>query len=329
MLTARKDEQFFHINQNRAIMNQLTKTELKPIEQRMIEMGYTPQRIAKECSFALQQINHNDYLKKCSKRSLQEAILNIANIGLSLNPAAREAYLIPRWNNKLGVSEARLEPSYIGLSKLIVQSGAVTNIIANVVFENDHFSVDLADSHKPVTHRPELSRAKRGNCIGAYALATLPNDSKQVEWIDIYEINKIREMSESWKKQGIKSVWGVHPDEMARKTVIKRIYKYLPRAKGTTGKYIDEAIEIDNQDYKATFEQRNYIDSLQRTSILTSEELDAIDEEMRGDVSFHRASEIIESLLDNQVEQTVANGYGASMKQLGRDVENAVNDETK
>ena len=76
----------------------------------------------KEKQFAIQALSSNDYLAKVAegnRTSLQNAIINIASIGISLNPALKHAYLVPR---KGGVC---LDISYMGLLHLAQSSGVI------------------------------------------------------------------------------------------------------------------------------------------------------------------------------------------------------------
>lgn len=201
----------------------------------------------KESSFALQQIMGNAQLQKCTANSLMAAVLNVANIGLTLNPAMKLAYLIPRYDRATGGMVACLEPSYQGLSKLMTDTGSVRNIIANVVYENDEFDLIYGTEQKLI-HRPKFL-SKEIQLV--YSVATLHDGSQQIEVVDSIDLNLIMESSETYKafKEGkIKScTWNDWKPEMARKTAIKRIYKYLPKTERWNK--IAEAIQIDNEDY--------------------------------------------------------------------------------
>jgi recombination protein RecT len=265
----------------------------------MQDSGFSVEKVKQEISFALQLINKSQQLQKCSKQSLQVAVLNISNIGLSLNPAAKEAYLIPRYLN--GQMEAVLEPGYVGLVKLLTDAGSVKSMVCQLVYEKDSFEIDLANNVQPVKHKPELSKSKRGNITGAYALATLIDGTRQVEYMSMEDIDEIKLRSETYKaylNQKIKScTWVSDYGEMARKTVIKRIYKYLPRTERM--QKIDEAIKQDNLDFTATDAQVAYIETLLLNSTL--------DERQRGNIEMEltvmgvqRAGEVIEHLKENQ-----------------------------
>jgi recombinational DNA repair protein RecT len=104
----------------------------------------------------------------------------------------------------------------------------------------------------------------RGEIIGCYAIATLHNGDRQAEWMSKDEIEQIRERSETYKafKAGkVKScTWVTDESEMWRKTVIRRIYKYLPRTEQMRA--IDEAIALQNGDFVISDEQKDYIEHL-------------------------------------------------------------------
>ena len=279
--------------------NEITRQQFDPIAKAMQDAGFNPERVKKEISFAIQIINKSPGLQKCSQQSLQAAVLNISNIGLSLNPVAKEAYLVPRWIN--GGTVAVLDPSYIGLVKLLTDSGSVKSMLCQLVYSGDNFEVDLANNGNPVIHKPELTRSKRGEVTGVYALATLIDGTRQVEYMSIEEVNEIRERSETYKAHKAGKIqsctWITDAGEMTRKTVIKRIYKYLPRTDRMT--QIDEAIAADNSDFAISDAQVYYIESLISTSTLEERQRGAIEMEVPV-MSSSRATEVIEMLKSNQ-----------------------------
>lgn len=234
--------------------NQLSTETFNPVVQQMQELGMDIVQIKKEISFAIQHFNKNPKLLETSLDSRLAAVVNIANIGLTLNPVAKEAYLIPRYNKVIRGVECTLEPGYVGLVKLLTDAGSVNSIVTNVVYENDkEFTINLADNVMPVVHRPELVKAKKGSVIGCYSLATLPDGTKQVEWMDIDELWRIRGRSETYGAflagKITSCVWATDETEMMRKTVVKRIYKYLPRTERMAK--VDEAIGLDNSSYNS------------------------------------------------------------------------------
>jgi phage RecT family recombinase len=274
------------------------ESKFQGIEQKMRDAGFSPERVKQELSFALQMINKSPQLLKCSGESILVAVTNISLIGLSLNPAGKEAYLIPRWSKALNGMEAVLEPGYVGLVKLLTDAGSVTAMNCQLVKENDAFKIDLADNKNPVTHSID-PKVKRGNIIGAYALGTLVNGDRQVEYMALEEIEEIRGRSETYKafvSEKIKAcTWVSDFGEMARKTVIKRIYKFLPRTDQMAK--IDQAVQLDNGDYDKRLEEAVTLAlDMQRAEIL------AIPEVLRESIQSAETKEKLKEIYENGPE---------------------------
>lgn len=311
-------------------MTALSQIE-KALEKRMVSVGMDLEAVNRELSFANQAIASDQYLQKCGKQSLAAAVVNIANIGLTLNPIAKEACLIARLNRKTNDYEATLMPMYPGLVKLATQAGGVTAIITNVVYENDQFEIDLVDNINPVkSHRPELRKSKRGDKLGAYSIATLADGRRQAEWMDIEDIRGIRDQADSWKNEKGRqySPWFRFEDEMIRKTVLKRLCKYLPRTNNATQKYFDAAVDLDNQDYEISMNQMNKIENLLMSANISQERQQEIWRGMSG-YSRSEASSVIEMLLDNQIDDVRYNGSRGSQAEISRSVKAAAEDKKR
>lgn len=297
------------MNENTSIV---TRSQFEPIERAMQDAGFNIERVKKEISFAIQSINKSAQLQKCSRESLMQAVLNVSNVGLTLNPAAKEAYLIPRYSSLTRTMEASLEASYIGLVKLLTDTGSVKAMVCQIVYGGDQFEIDLANNISPVIHKPGLNKSMRGDVVGVYALATLADGTRQVEWMDLSEVEDIRGRSETYKAfiaNKIQScTWASDFGEMMRKTVIKRIYKYLPRSEKAA--VLDKAIDLDNEDYKITDAQEDYIESLLKTSTLDERQRSWYEMELPT-MKAGRATEVIEMLKNNQQDKfTQSTSYG-------------------
>lgn len=178
----------------------------------------------REANFALQILKGNEFLAKSNPDSIKNAIVNVSLTGISLNPALKFAYLIPR-NGK-----CILDISYIGMIKILTDAGAIKNIDANVIYNNDKY--DFRKGSEPYfKHQPVLSN--RGDKVGAYAIAHFRDGGFQFEVMGKDEIEKIRATSESFKNEKTRkySPWEKWEDEMWKKTVLKRLFKLLPKTK--------------------------------------------------------------------------------------------------
>ena len=197
----------------------------------------------KESQFAIQQLQKNDYLIKTARSnqtSLQNAIINVAAIGISLNPANKHAYLVPR------DGMVCLDVSYMGLMHLAVKSGSIEWGQAKLVYENDHYENVGID--KPPIHKQQTFKDK-GPIIGAYCTVKLKTGDFLTEEMDMAAIEKIKSTSKA-----ANGPWKTFPEEMMRKTVVKRAAKYWP-----TSDRVNEAVSVIN-------EHEGLVDEIEKTS---------------------------------------------------------------
>lgn len=243
----------------------MNKTEIEVIKDKMAVVGLDPETIAKECSFAIQAISKSKQLQEATTASKQSAIINIAQVGLTLNPVLKLAYLVPRWS-KEGV-QCCLEPSYQGLVKLLTDTGSIETINSQLVYENDTFEYLPSNFERPITHVSNPFK-NRGEIIGVYAVAKLVSGLQQAEAMSLEQLHEIRELSESYKafKLGkVKScIWIDHEGEMFRKTVVRRIVKYLPKSEKF--EKVAAAIDLDEQDFRPSESQKHYARELMESS---------------------------------------------------------------
>jgi len=190
----------------------------------------------RESMFALQAIGKSDRLQKANPSSIRDAIINVASIGLSLNPAEKLAYLVPRD----GV--AVLDVSYQGLLKLATDTGSVSFAKVELVYKDDEF--EYKDMNTMPFFKPsDPFKTTRGPLRGAFCVAQLANGSKLIELMGVDEIHKIRDQSKAYKNKSGKSSgpWVTWYEEMVKKTVMKRAYKTWPKSTR-----MSEAIDIIN-----------------------------------------------------------------------------------
>lgn len=276
--------------------NQLTIKTFDPIKTRFVEL-MDEKTFLKEASFAMQHLGKNTYLATATHKSILESVLNVAQIGLTLNPALKLAYLVPR---RVGQDVVCiLEPSYQGLCKLATDTGSVKNIYAEIVYQNDQFERILGTENK-IIHKPKNS--DRGDAIGVYAVAHLFDGRCQTEWMDNLEVYEIRDYSESYKafKAGkVKDcIWERNEFEMWRKTVIKRLCKYLPKTENW--EQLEKAIEFDNYDYKIDFWQMDKIEQLMKSSAMSEEKKEFINRYLNT-YTKDQANQLIYELENSQV----------------------------
>ena len=188
----------------------------------------------KEIIFALQIFRGNETLQKCDPQSIRNAIVNIATTGATLNPALKQAFLIPRKVD--GTMMCCLDFSYRGLASLAIDTGAVLDMDATAVHKEDFFSYEMGLEPKLV-HKPSMEQ-DAGATTHVYAIAILKNGIRKFIVLTKAEVEKVRQSSQAPNSPMWKGWW----DEGARKTAIKKLYKLLPQ-----NEKMSEAIEIINK----------------------------------------------------------------------------------
>lgn len=197
----------------------------------------------KEKQFAIQAFQKSEYLEKVARSnpsSAQNAIINVAAIGITLNPASKLAYLVPR------DGQVCLDLSYMGLLHLAIQSGSIRWGQCVVVHANDHFKlvgIDKAPIHE---YNCFATPEERGEPVGAYCVIKTMDGDFLTETMSKADILSIRDRSSAWKawvSKQKKCPWVTDELEMWRKTVVKRAYKYWPKVER-----LDRAIEYLNTD---------------------------------------------------------------------------------
>lgn len=284
----------------------LTTKTFEKVSARMQELGLDQAKVKKEVSFALQAINKSELLQKCTIESKQEAVLNVANVGLSLDPNQKLAYLIARWNRNINGYECHLMPDYRGLVKVLTDTGSVQAVSAHIVFEKDDYQVNKGDFINPIIHKYN-SFKDRGDAVGVYALAVLNNGLKQMEDMSIEAINEIRERSDAYQafiaKKTTSCIWESDYYEMAKKTAIRRLTKYLPKSEQNDR--VSRVIQLDSAEYMPSEGSREYARDLLRTSTFTERlEIYAIENAIDSG-NIQQLNETIEMLKQNQFDNGI------------------------
>lgn len=205
----------------------------------------------KEAAFAMQIFQGNDYLTKMNPESIKNAIVNVALTGLTLNPVMKFAYLVPR------KGKCVLDVSYMGLVKILTDTGSIKNIEAKIVHANEPFEIQQGTN--PYIKHGIAPTQDKGNIIGVYSIATLNDGSTSVEWMYYNDIAAIAQRSEA-VKAGKNSPWNTDFSEMARKTVVKRHYKYLPKSERAI--MAATAIDIDHENNGIDLKEENKAETL-------------------------------------------------------------------
>lgn len=179
---------------------------------------------------AATEVRKTPALLNTTPASFLGAVMQSAQLGLEPGSALGQAYLVPYGN------QCQLILGYRGMIDLARRSGQVLSLSAFAVREGDDFSYQLG-LHPDIHHVPSCD-ADRVNkrIIFVYAVANLRGGGYQFEVMSRAEVEAVKAKAKS------KNIWNNYFEEMAKKTVIRRLFKYLPVS--------IEALQVANVDAK-------------------------------------------------------------------------------
>ncbi len=197
--------------------NAITRLLIENFEdiKRIVPSHVTPERLAR---VALTSVTRSPKLGQCTPESVVEGIMNAASVGLEVNDGTGRAYLIPYGR------QATLVIGYPGLLELAWRSGQIKTIYTYPVFRSDAFVYSLGLEPK-LEHVPS-GDTDPGELTHAYAVARLKADGFLFEVMTRAQIEGIRNRSRS----GSNGPWQTDFTEMARKTVLRRLCKMVPKS---------------------------------------------------------------------------------------------------
>lgn len=206
------------------------------IKQRLAEVvpkHVTPERLLK---VALSSVLKTPALMQCTQQSLVQALIQLGEVGLEPGGGLGLAYLVP-YKMKNGTTVAQAIIGYRGYIHLARRSGELESVSARVVHAKDRFNavfglneqLEHVPSEEPDAGKPRL----------VYCVAKFKDGGHHIEVMTWAEVQKIRQRSKA-KDSG---PWVTDPEEMAKKTVVRRAQKYWPLASEDMAR----ANEIDDE----------------------------------------------------------------------------------
>lgn len=178
-------------------------------------------------------IVRNPDLLKCTPISVVEAIMVASQLGLEIASPIGGAHLVPF------KTKCQMIPDYRGLIRLALRKGDCRKIVAREVYDGDMFHV-IQGTTEMIEHVPLLGNEAREdeNITGFYSVATLADGVTVHEYASAGDVNKIRGRSAA----GNKGPWTTDYAAMGKKTMIKRVLKWLDLSPD-----LALAIEMDNR----------------------------------------------------------------------------------
>lgn len=209
----------------KTIMGLLADDKIKKQMALALPSHMTPDRLMR---IAMTEVRKVPKLATCEITSFMGAIMQLAQLGLEPGAALGHAYLLPfDVNKKVGNqwvkdrTDCQLIIGYRGMIDLARRSGQIISLSARSVHANDEFRYEYG-LEETLHHRP--AEGERGDLTHVYAVAKLVGGGIQFEVMSKADILKIKDTSKA-KNNG---PWVSHFDEMAKKSVIRRLFKYLP-----------------------------------------------------------------------------------------------------
>jgi recombination protein RecT len=175
---------------------------------------------------AIVAVSDNPSILSCDRQSVFKALRTLAAAGLV--PDGREAAIVPFKGS------ARAMPMVAGLVKVARNSGKISTLWSEIVYEGETLNVWIEDGERKWDHVQDdgtpINVMKRGGkIIGAYAVAKLTDGTVEFQPMSFDDIEKRRIASANQKDaENPSGIWRDWYEEMAKKTVIRNLCKRLP-----------------------------------------------------------------------------------------------------
>lgn len=198
-------------------------TAMQPQFKAALPSHVSPEKFVRVAMTALQT---NPDLQRADKRTLFGSFTRAAQMGLL--PDGREGAVVMFGQN------AQFMPMIGGVLKLVRNSGELASLDALAVYASDKFTYRPGMDPVPL-HEPDWF-GDRGEVIGVYAVAKMKDGAAYVEIMNKQQVEKVRAVSRAGKSGPWVQWW----EEMARKTVLRRLAKRLPMSTDLDDALMDE-----------------------------------------------------------------------------------------
>lgn len=174
---------------------------------------------------ALSTYNQTPELAECSPQSVLGCLMKCTALGLE--PSAVDglgrAYILPYYNKKTNHKEAQLIIGYKGILDLARRSGQIVDISARAVHEGDFFEYEYG-INESIRHIPSPDYDGTQPLTHVYVVAHFKDGGHYIDVMTKKEVDAVRSRSKTSKF----GPWVTDYEAMARKTVIRRAFPYMP-----------------------------------------------------------------------------------------------------
>ncbi len=188
---------------------------------RALPTGLSSTRFARIIST---ELSKTPALEQCTPPSVLGAVMTAAQLGLEFGPLGH-AYLVPFNDNKTGEKKCTLIIGYRGMIDLSRRTRQLRSIVARPVHERDDFDFQYGSDER-VVHRPALT-GDRGKVLAYYGVAQLEGAGQVLHVMSVTDVDRFRRRSATQREKP-SGPWVTDFDAMACKTVIRRMWPWLP-----------------------------------------------------------------------------------------------------
>lgn len=163
-------------------------------------------------------------LLECTPESFLGAVIQASQLGLEPGSALGQCYLIPFNNNKTGKKEVQLIIGYQGMMDLVSRTAENPVCMPRAVYEEDHFEYEFGLNEKLI-HQP-ANRHTDVKLTHVYVVVSFAGGRKIYDVMNRVEIDAVRGRSKAQSS----GPWKTDFEAMAKKSILRRIFKYLPKS---------------------------------------------------------------------------------------------------
>lgn len=174
--------------------------------------------------------NDKPELAKINRANVVSGLIKGAVLGLDFY--RKECYLIPYG------SSVQFQTDYKGDIKVVKRwsTRPIKDIYAKVVREGDEFTEKIIDGQPSLDFKPVPFNG--GQIVGAFAVVLYEDGGMEYETMSTKDIENVRR---SYSKAANSKAWQSSWDEMAKKTVLRRLTKHI-------------SVDIDNAEAQKSWE---------------------------------------------------------------------------
>jgi recombination protein RecT len=170
----------------------------------------------------LSAFRNNALLCECDDKSIVTSVYACAQTGLIPNTPQQHVFMVPYGKT------CTIVIGYQGLMELMYRTGRIDAISAEIVYEGDEFEYEYG-TNEFIRHRPKpLVSGEQRVPIYAYCYVRVRSTSPTP--VVVFTVMSVDEIKAIQSKSKSQNIWKSHWSEMAKKTVVRRIAKLLPKS---------------------------------------------------------------------------------------------------